>query len=180
MVLFSSCVHTTPLFSADREEPRHEFLCVQTFREIGLRLAFDDVGVIFVCLVNNENESVLEEPVEVLVNADKSSPAGTYTISLSGGKAKNYDITYEPGTLTVTKAPLTARVKNAERTYGAPNPSFQIEYTGLKNGETAPVWSTQPTVSCAATARSNVATMPLRPPAACPAIMNCRALRPDV
>lgn len=112
--------------------------------------------VVYSGFVNNEDESVLEEPVEVSVNADKSSPAGTYTISLSGGKAKNYDITYEPGTLTVTKAPLTARVKNAERTYGEPNPDFQIEYTGLKNGETAPVWSTQPTVSCAATARSNV------------------------
>lgn len=112
--------------------------------------------VVYSGFVNNEDESVLEEPVEVSVNADESSPAGTYTISLSGGKAKNYDIIYEPGTLTVTKAPLTARVKNVERTYGAPNPDFQIEYTGLKNGETAPVWSTQPTVSCAATAQSNV------------------------
>lgn len=112
--------------------------------------------VVYSGFVNNEDESVLEEPVEVSVNADESSPAGTYTISLSGGKAKNYDIIYEPGTLTVTKAPLTARVKNAERTYGEPNPDFQIEYTGQKNGETAPVWSTQPTVYCAATARSNV------------------------
>ena len=112
--------------------------------------------VVYSGFVNNEDESVLEEPVEVSVNADESSPAGTYTISLSGGKAKNYDIIYEPGTLIVTKAPLTARVKNVERTYGAPNPDFQIEYTGLKNGETVPVWSTQPTVSCAATAQSNV------------------------
>lgn len=111
--------------------------------------------VIYSGFVNNENESVLDEPVTVSVNADKNSPVGTYTISLSGGKAKNYDITYEPGVLTVTKAPLTARVKNAERTYGAPNPDFQIEYTGLKNGETAPVWSTQPTLSTTATAQSN-------------------------
>ena len=112
--------------------------------------------VVYTGFVNNENESVLEEPVTVSVNADKNSPAGTYAISLSGGKAKNYDIAYEPGVLTVTKARLTARVKNAERTYGAPNPDFQIEYTGLKNGETAPVWSTQPTLSTTATVQSNV------------------------
>ena len=112
--------------------------------------------VVYSGFVNNEDESVLEEPVEVSVNADESSPAGTYTISLSGGKAKNYDIAYEPGVLIITKAPLMARVKNVERTYGAPNPDFQIEYTGLKNGETAPVWSTTPSLSCAATAQSNV------------------------
>lgn len=112
--------------------------------------------VVYTGFVNNENESVLEEPVTVSVNADKNSPAGTYAISLSGGKAKNYDIAYEPGVLTVTKALLTARVKNAERTYGEPNPDFQIEYTGLKNGETAPVWSTQPTLNTTATERSNV------------------------
>lgn len=112
--------------------------------------------VVYSGFVNNENESVLDEPVTVSVNADENSPAGTYTISLSGGKAKNYDITYEPGVLTVTKALLTARVKNAERTYGEPNPDFQIEYTGLKNGETAPVWSTQPSLSTTATAQSNV------------------------
>lgn len=112
--------------------------------------------VVYTGFANNENESVLEEPVKASVNADENSPAGTYTITLSGGKAKNYDITYEPGTLTVTKAPLTARVKNAERTYGEPNPSFQIEYTGLKNGEAVPAWSTQPTIGTTATAQSNV------------------------
>lgn len=112
--------------------------------------------VVYSGFVNNENENVLEEPVTVSVNADENSPAGTYTISLSGGKAKNYDIAYEPGVLIITKAPLMARVKNVERTYGAPNPDFQIEYTGLKNGETAPVWSTTPSLSCAATAQSNV------------------------
>lgn len=112
--------------------------------------------VVYTGFVNNEDESVLEEPVKVTVNANENSPAGTYTISLSGGKAKNYEISYETGTLTVTKAPLTAKVKNVERTYGEPNPSFQIEYTGLKNGETVPVWTAQPTITTNATAQSNV------------------------
>ena len=112
--------------------------------------------VVYTGFVNNEDESVLEEPVKVTVNANENSPAGTYTISLSGGKAKKYEISYETGTLTVTKAPLTAKVKNVERTYGEPNPSFQIEYTGLKNGETVPVWTAQPTITTNATAQSNV------------------------
>lgn len=112
--------------------------------------------VVYTGFVNNEDESVLEEPVKVTVNANENSPAGTYTISLSGGKAKNYEISYETGTLTVTKAPLTAKVKNVERTYGEPNPSFQIEYTGLKNGETVPVWTAQPSITTNATAQSNV------------------------
>ena len=112
--------------------------------------------VVYSGFVNGEDESVLEEPVKVSVNADENSPVGNYTISLSGGRAKNYDIVYEPGVLIVTKAPLTARVKNVERTYGAPNPGFQIEYTGLKNGETAPAWSVEPTIGTTATVQSNV------------------------
>ena len=112
--------------------------------------------VVYTGFVNNENESVLEEPVNVTVNAKENSSAGTYTISLSGGRAKNYELSYEPGTLTITKAPLTARVMNAERTYGEPNPSFQIEYTGLKNGESVPIWTTQPTITTNATSQSNV------------------------
>ena len=112
--------------------------------------------VVYTGFVNNEDESVLEEPVKVTVNANENSPAGTYTISLSGGKAKNYEISNETGTLTVTKAPLTAKVKNVERTYGEPNPNFQIEYTGLKNDENVPIWTTQPTITTNATAQSNI------------------------
>ena len=134
--------------------------------------------VVYTGFVNNENESVLDEPVTVSVNADKNSPAGTYAISLSGGKAKNYDIAYEPGVLTVTKALLTARVKNAERTYGEPNPDFQIEYTDLKTARPPRCGPRNRPSTRQPRSRATWATTPSQRRAACPAIMNSQASRP--
>ncbi len=114
------------------------------------------VKVTYSGFVNNENAAVLEEPVTATIAADENSPVGTYEILLSGGKAKNYDITYEPGTLTVTKAPLTASVKNVERTYGTPDSDFQITYVGLKNGEQTPTWVTAPAINTSANQYSDV------------------------
>ncbi len=106
--------------------------------------------------VNGEDESVLVSPVQATCAATRSSAAGTYPIQLSGGAAKNYELVYEPGELTVTKAPLAVRVKNETREYGLPNPDFRLEYSGLKNGEASPAGSVAPSLKTSATPTSPV------------------------
>ena len=82
--------------------------------------------------------------------------AGTYAIVASGASADNYSISYEPGTLTVKKAPMTITVANAARVYGAANPTFS--YTALDNAgkDVLSALSTKPTMSTDATVLSVV------------------------
>ncbi|HBI99871.1 MAG TPA: hypothetical protein DDY89_01215, partial [Lysinibacillus sp.] len=67
--------------------------------------------------------------------ADTSSPIGKYNITASGLASTKYTITYSPGTLTVTPAPLTVMVANQSRAYGQSNPSLSVSITGIVNGD---------------------------------------------
>ena len=106
--------------------------------------------------VNNETETVLSKKPVGSSSATTTSNVGLYPITVSGGEATNYEFVYEQGTLTVAKASLSAKVKDATKVYGSQNPTFSIEYYGLKNGETVPEWTTQPTIQTEATQASGV------------------------
>ena len=106
--------------------------------------------------VNGENESVITSAPTVSTTATKTSNVGEYPITISGGSAKNYEFVYEPGVLTVTKAPLSAKVNDATKVYGSQNPAFTIDYYGLKNNESTPAWITSPTFQTDATQASGV------------------------
>ena len=106
--------------------------------------------------VNNETEAVISKKPVGSSTATKMSTVGVYPITLSGGEATNYDFEYEQGILTVEKASLSAKVKDATKVYGSQNPSFSIEYYGLKNGETVPTWTTRPTFLTEATQASGI------------------------
>ena len=75
--------------------------------------------------------------------AEKTANVGTYditvTLASNGDENRNFIVSDEKGTLTVTKAPLTITVKNVSREYGAENPALEVEYTGFKNEETKDV-----------------------------------------
>ena len=111
---------------------------------------------IYTGFVNNENESEILSHGTYSTTATEKSEVGTYAIKQSGASAQNYVIDYEDGVLTVTKAPLTANVNSYTRKYGEQNPKFEINYSGLKNNETAPAWTVEPTVSTIATPKSDV------------------------
>lgn len=96
--------------------------------------------------VNGENESVLSQTGTFSCSANMGSNVGEYPIVLTNVIADNYDITIQNGTLTVTKAQLSAVPKNVTRLYGEQNPDFTILYTGLKNNESEPEWITRPTI----------------------------------
>ena len=65
--------------------------------------------------INGENESVLTTLPTITTTATKTSKVGEYPIAISGGSAANYELVYEPGVLTVTKAPLSAKVEDAKK-----------------------------------------------------------------
>ena len=98
-------------------------------------------------------------PPAINTTATASSPATTYPITASGAADPNYNISYSPGTLTINKVSLQIRADDKTKVYGAVLPSLSVTYTGLVNGDTAPV--TPPSISTTATAASPVGTYPI-------------------
>ena len=114
-----------------------------------------DFKITYSGFVNGEDESVISTMPKASTTAKANSAVGTYPITISGGTASNYTFNYEQGILTVDKAQLSIKVNDANRTYGTSNPTFALSYTGLKNGETAPTWTTSPTFTTTATKASD-------------------------
>lgn len=106
--------------------------------------------------VDGENVNNLESLPVLKTSATQYSNVGTYSIDISGAKSDNYSITYKSGTLTINKAPLTAKVIDSSKEYGASNPNFSLEYEGLKNAETTPTWTISPSYTTSATNYSSV------------------------
>ena len=95
------------------------------------------------------------EPV-LACEATSTSAVGTYDIKISKGTVKNYNDTYVNGTLTITKAPLTVKVKDVEREQGEENPQFELLYEGWKLQDTEQVLLKKPVVTTTATKDSPV------------------------
>ena len=98
---------------------------------------------------NNDTESCLQTLPTVTTAATPFSGIGTYAITPNGATARNYAITYENGTLTIEKAPLTIRANDVSRMYGDKNPVFTFSYIGFKNGETEENLTAQPLATSA-------------------------------
>jgi len=90
--------------------------------------------------------------------ATATSPVGEYDIVASKGTVTNYNVTYVNGKLTITKAPLTITAKSYTIKQGDALPTFEAEYSGFKNNETASVLTTQPTITTSATSASEPGT----------------------
>lgn len=56
--------------------------------------------------VNNEDEKALTKEPRATTKATISSPAGEYAISVSGAEAKNYEMSYVNGVLTILPTPV--------------------------------------------------------------------------
>jgi filamentous hemagglutinin family protein len=74
-----------------------------------------------------------------------TTPVGVYAVgpnayNIAGvgvGVSGNYSVTaINPGTLTITPAPLTITANDAARAVAQPNPPFSAAYAGFKNAET--------------------------------------------
>ena len=108
--------------------------------------------------VLNETSAVLGGALTFASTASPSSAVsgGPYTITPSGLTSTNYQITFVPGKLTVTPAPLTITANNASKVYGADLPGFTVSYDKFVLGETPTVLGGTLAFASSATAASSV------------------------
>ena len=110
--------------------------------------------------IEADGAALIGEP-EIICSADKNSKVGTYEIEINKGTIKNYHVTFVPGTLTVTKAPLVVTADNYTITQGDKLPEFTASYSGFKNGEDVSVLTKQPVFSCDANEASAPGEYPI-------------------
>ena len=113
--------------------------------------------------VNGDNASSLGTQPTGSTTATSASPAGTYSITASGGVASNYTFTYQPGTLTIGKALLTVTADNKAMPLGGPLPPLTVSYSGFIGSDNASSLSTQPTATTTASGSSPSGTYPITP-----------------
>lgn len=112
-------------------------------------------------LVYGEQESDLAVKPVFQTIATVDSPVGDYPITASSAKSANYNISYQPGNLSVQKAALTAAADNKTRMYGQENPLFTVTYTGFVNGESGNVLTTQATATTIASSITSIGDYPI-------------------
>lgn len=89
----------------------------------------------------DDDKKVIDESnLEYSVKTDSAAVVGEHKIYMDGASADNYQISYQVGTLTVTKAPLTLKVDNKTKVYGASEPSLSFSIvSGIKYEDTKSV-----------------------------------------
>lgn len=85
--------------------------------------------------------------------------AGVYDVEAIYESA-NYETGSVTNTVTILKVALTATAEDCSRSFGQPNPTFTITYSGFVNSENASA-ITPPAVSTTATSASNTGTYPI-------------------
>ena len=100
--------------------------------------------------------NVSGEP-ELTTTATRTSPVGVYDIIVGKGNIIGSIIAVN-GTLTIEKAPLTITAKSYTITQGDALPTFDAEYSGFKNDETADILTKKPTLTTSVTSSSEPGT----------------------
>lgn len=114
--------------------------------------------------MSDTETSVFSALPKITCSASKTSDVGDYPINITGGIARNYEIvSYENGTLTITKAQATISANNKSRLYFEENPQFDFSVTGLLNGDTKACLTTFPAYNCEANILSNVGNYQIVP-----------------
>jgi hypothetical protein len=117
-----------------------------------------------VALVNGDMASVLGT-INCSAAVPAGNPVGTYATNCSGAMDSTYTFSYVPGTLQITKVPLTITASSATIIYGAAVPPITPTFTlnGLVNGDTPMTLG----VTCSTTATNT--SMPGSYPSSCTA-----------
>ncbi|MDP9079101.1 MAG: gliding motility-associated C-terminal domain-containing protein [Bacteroidota bacterium] len=115
----------------------------------------------FTGFVNSDDASVFTKPPIGATPATSASNVGFYPITASGAEAKNYDIKYNTGVLTINKITLVITAKDAARQYGQPNPPLQFSYSGFVNGDNSTSFNVKPTAATTVGTLSDPGTYPI-------------------
>ena len=113
-------------------------------------------------LVNNETPAVVSG-LTLGTAATTSSGVGNYDITISGGSAANYAISYGAGNLTINPATLTVRADNQTRFYGDANPTLTGTINGFVLGQNESVLTSLPTYVTSAGLTTGVGSYPIIP-----------------
>ena len=109
-----------------------------------------EFNIIYSGFRDGDSEVGFSVPASISTIVDNSSKVGKYDIVASGAVSDKYEISYIPGTLTITKAPLSISAGNYTKKQGDAMPVFKASYAGFKNGENESVLTKQPVFSCEA------------------------------
>jgi hypothetical protein len=91
--------------------------------------------VAYAGFVNAESPSVLAG--SLVVARAPGQNVGDYPITPGGLTSANYTISFIPGFLSVTRAPLSVTADVSSKTYGAADPAFSVSYSGFVNGDSS-------------------------------------------
>ena len=108
-------------------------------------------------VASTQGELVYEPDVGTLLDAGDHG----LSVSFTPSDAVNFEGATSSRTVSVQKAPLSIKVKDAVRAFSKPNPSFEIVYEGFVSGEGADVLTTQPGASVTATTASPAGEYPI-------------------
>lgn len=111
--------------------------------------------------VNGDTAAALTGTLLCTAGDTASSPTGAYAINCSGLSSLNYIIAYAPGTLTITPAALTITANSLTKVLNAANPALTWTASGFVNGDTANVFTANPTCTTAATTNSTIGSYPV-------------------
>ena len=109
-------------------------------------------------LTFSSSGAALQGTPKLSTTATKNSPVGTYPIKVEKGTVANEQVTYVYGTLTITKAPLTAKADDKTMQQGDEVPPLTVSYSGWKLGETESVLTKKPTASTTANSQTKPGT----------------------
>jgi hypothetical protein len=113
-----------------------------------------DFTAISTGFVNGDTVASLTTALTFTTSATASSNVGQYAIAPAGATDPNYTITFAPGTLNVTPAPLTITADNKTKVSGSAVPALIVEFSGFVNGDTAANLASQPMATTDATQNS--------------------------
>ena len=105
--------------------------------------------------VNGDTEANLTTRPTATCSATATSPAGTYDITVSGGRSNNYTFIYKKGTLTVTSAAAQITISPiGEKTYG--DAAFNIQATSTNTATAITYTVADPTVASVSNGRVTI------------------------
>ena len=84
-----------------------------------------------------------------------------YSITASGALDPNYTISYVPGSLTITAAPLTITANSQTMVYGSALPTLTATYSGFVNNDTSADLTDPAMITTSATSTSGVGSYPI-------------------
>ncbi|MBP3385614.1 MAG: leucine-rich repeat protein, partial [Candidatus Methanomethylophilaceae archaeon] len=140
-VVYTVNAAETDLYESDVEE------CSVTFAKIGLTVSVNDASIEYGSvpeftvtsqgLVEGDILGDILGDITFTCGYEQYDDVGTYTVNVSGNAVHDdYDITYEPGELTVVAKSISASISSATSAYGAELAQLVATTEGIVNGDT--------------------------------------------